>query len=154
MVNYKDLKDLGKAWAKEYCQALNESEAYKEAARGWGIDFDGGMLFVMEASGEIEDNVSAFLDLKDGDCLKIVVLGPDEEPPREPTLTLKGSFLMWRKLAFKKADPIQSIMQGDLQLEGESSLAMKYARAAMELANVVEKTDTTLFTKYDLGGNE
>ncbi|MFO7797740.1 MAG: SCP2 sterol-binding domain-containing protein [Promethearchaeati archaeon] len=151
MVNYEDLEEIAKKWAQEYCEALNNSQAYDEAAKGWGIDFEGSMLFVMEKSGEIEDNVSAFLDLKDGKCLGIKILKPDEDPPREPIMTLKGSFLLWKKLAFREIDPIQSLMSGKLKLEGDMSLAMRYSRAAMELANATKDTDTTFFTKYDLG---
>jgi len=151
MVNYEDLEEIAKKWAQEYCEALNNSQAYDEAAKGWGIDFEGSMLFVMEKSGEIEDNVSAFLDLKDGKCLSIKILKPDENPPREPIMTLKGSFLLWKKLAFREIDPIQSLMSGKLKLEGDMSLAMRYSRAAMELANATKDTDTTFLTKYDLG---
>lgn len=151
MVKFVDLIDLGKAWAAEYCQALNDSPGYEDAAKGWGVDFDGGMFFIMGKCGEIEDDIASFLDLKDGKCLGITIIPPGEDPPRPPTLTLKGTFLLWRKLAFKELDPIQCLMQGTLKLEGDMGLAMKYARAAMELANVVEKTDNTLFTKYDLG---
>jgi len=151
MVKFEDLKEIGKAWAEEFCKALNDSPEYKQAAKGWGVDFDGGMLMVMEKSGEIEDDVSAFLDLKDGKCLGITLLAPGEKPPREPIMMLRGTFLIWKKLAFKEIDPIQTLMQGLLVLEGDMNLALRYAKAAMELTNVVEKTDTSLFTNYDLG---
>jgi len=154
MVKYEDIEEIAEKWAEEYCEALNNSEAYEEAGKGWGIDFEGSMLFVMKKSGEIEDNLSAFLDLEDGKCLGIKILAPDENPPREPIMTLKGSFLLWKKLAFREIDPIQSLMSGKLRLEGDMSLAMRYARAAMELANATKDTDTTFFTKYDLGEEE
>lgn len=151
MVKFEDLIEIGEKWAAEYCKALNESPEYEKAAKGWGVDFEGGMLMIMEKSGEIEDDISAFMDLKDGKCLGIKILRPGEKPPRPPIMTLSGTFLIWKKLAFKELDPIQSLMQGLLKLDGDMSLALRYAKAAMELANVVEKTDTTLFTKYDLG---
>jgi len=151
MVKFDELKEVGEKWAAEYCEALNNTPSYQEAAKGWGVDFEGGMVFVMEACGEIEDDVVSFLDLKDGNCLGIKVLKPGEKPPREPIMTLSAPFLMWRKLALKEVDPISSLMQGKLKLEGEMNLAMRYARAAMELANAVEKTDTSFFTQYDLG---
>lgn len=151
MVKFEDLIDIGKAWAAEYCKALNDSKEYEEAAKGWGVDFEGGMLLTMTKSGEIEDDVSAFANLKDGKCLGFTILAPGEKPPRDPIMSLTGSFLIWKKLAFKEIDPIQTLMQGLLKLEGDMGLALRYAKAAMELANVVENTDTTLFTKYNLG---
>jgi putative sterol carrier protein len=154
MVKFDELKEVGKKWAAEYCEALNNTPSYQEAAKGWGVDFEGGMVFIMEACGEIEDNVVSFLDLKDGECLGIQLLAPGEELPREPIMTLSAPFSTWRKLAFKEIDPIQCLMQGKLKLDGDMSLAMRYARAAMELANAVEKTDTSFFTQYDLGEEE
>lgn len=154
MVKFEELIDIGKEWAAEYCKALNESQEYAEAAKGWGIDFEGGMLMVMTASGEIEDDVASFIDLRDGKCLGITILEPGQKPPREPIMSLTGSFLIWKQLAMKEIDPIQSIMQGLLNLDGDMTLALRYANAAMELANVVEKTDMKLFTLWNLGDEE
>lgn len=151
MVKFEDLKEIAEIWAEKYCKALNESKEYEEAAKGWGVDKEGGMLLVMTASGVIETDIAVFADLKDGKCLGITILAPGDKPPREPIMTLTGSFLLWKKLAFKELDPIQSLMQGDLNLEGDMNLALRYAKAAMELANVVDQIDTSLFTKFNLG---
>ncbi|GAB4313120.1 MAG: SCP2 sterol-binding domain-containing protein [Promethearchaeota archaeon] len=151
VVKFDELKPVGEKWAAEFCKALNESPEYEEAGKGWGVEFDGGMLFVMEACGEIEDDLQAFLDLKDGKCLGIRVLAPGEAPPREPALTVTAPFLTWRKIATHEVGPVQAIMQGLLGLKGDMGLAMRYSRAAVELANAVDQTDTTIFTKYDLG---
>ncbi len=151
MVTFDEIKDMGKKWAAEYCKALNNSPEYEEAAKGWGIDFEGAMLFIMTASGEITFDIVAFLDLKDGKCLGIKLLEPGEAPPRPPGLTLKATFLTWRKLAFKEQNPIQALMTGELGLEGDMDLVMRYAQAAMLLADVTEKTDRSLFTSFDLG---
>nr|MDO8112224.1 SCP2 sterol-binding domain-containing protein [Candidatus Sigynarchaeota archaeon] len=153
-IGYKDLKEIGERWVVEYAKALNNSSTYEESAKGWGIDFEGAMLFVLEKSGEIADDLTVFLDLKDGKCLGIKLLAPGEKPPRPAGFTLSASFLIWKKLAFKELNPIQSIMQGKLLVQGDMTRVMRYARAAMELANAVEHTDATLFTKYDLGEAE
>ncbi|MFX1340455.1 MAG: SCP2 sterol-binding domain-containing protein [Promethearchaeota archaeon] len=151
MVKFDDLKEEAVAWSKEYCEALNNNTNYEESAKNWGIDFEGALYIVLEACGEIEEDIAAFIDLKAGKCLGIKILRVNEDPPREPILKVFGSMLNWRKVAFKEIDIIQSLMQGVLKLEGEMSLAMRYARAAMELINTMENTDRTLFTKYDLG---
>ncbi len=151
MVSFEDIKEIGQKWTKEYCKVLNESPEYEEAAKGWGIDFEGSMLFIMLPSGEINFEIVSFLDLKDGKCLGIKLLEPGEDPPQEPGMILKAPMLIWKKLAFKEMNPVQALMSGDLQLEGDMSLAMKYSQAAMMLADLTEKTDRSLFTKFDLG---
>ncbi|MBD3230912.1 MAG: hypothetical protein GF329_22225 [Candidatus Lokiarchaeota archaeon] len=151
MVSFEDIKEMAISWSKEYCQALNDSDEYKEAAKGWGVDFEGAMLFIMGASGELEDNITAFIDLKDGECLGITVLAPGEDPPRKPGMELKAPLSIWKKLAFKDLNPVQALMTGELQLEGDMQLAMKYSQAAMMLADLTEKTNRSIFTKYDVG---
>ena len=151
MVKFDEMKELGEKFALEFCEALNNSEAYADAGKGWGIDFDGAMLMIFQACGEIEDDVSAFCDLKDGKCLGIKLIPPGEEPPREPTLRIFGLMSTWKKIVEKELDPVQSLMSGDLHLEGEMSLAMKYARAAMQLANVAADVDHEMFNKWNLG---
>lgn len=151
MVKFKDLQEEAINWSKEYCKALNENKLYEEAAKTWGVDFEGAMYVILEACGEIEENVGAFMDLKAGKCNGIKIIGPDDHLPREPILKVSGTMLNWRKISFKELDVIKSLMSGVLKLEGEMSLAMRYARAAMELVNTMENTDRTLFTKYDLG---
>lgn len=151
MVKFNEIKDMAVEWSKEYCKALNDSAEYKEAAAGWGVEFEGAMLFVMGASGELEDDITAFIDLKDGECLGISVLEPGEDPPREPGMELKAPLSTWKKLAFKDLNPVQALMTGELQLEGDMQLAMKYSQAAMMLADLTDKTDRSIFTKYDVG---
>jgi len=152
MVKFADLEEMAKAWADEFGNALNASETYASVAAGWGVDFDGSMLFIFEASGEIEEDIGAFLDLQDGKCLGITVLPPGEDPPRPPTLTIRAPMYNWKKVIFKELDVVGAIMQGKLALTGDMTLVMRYTRAAVELVNVAEQTNTAMFTQFDLGG--
>ncbi|MHA1378918.1 MAG: SCP2 sterol-binding domain-containing protein [Candidatus Helarchaeota archaeon] len=151
MVTFDEIKDMGEQWAQNFCKALNTSEEYAAAAKGWGIDFEGAMLFVWTPSGEIDFEIRTFLDLKDGKCLGIKLLKPGEDPPRPAGMILKAPMNIWKKLAFKELNPVQCLMSGDLKLEGDMNIAMKYSQAAMILADVTEKTDRDLFTKFDVG---
>ena len=147
MVKFAELKEEGINFANSFCKALNENKEYAEAGKGW----KGALLAIMTPSGEIEDEIRAYLDVEDGKCNGIKVLGPGEEPPTEPIMSVRGSMFLWRELAFKRKDPIQCLMTGSMVLEGNMALAMRYARATMELANSAENTDRTLLTKYELG---
>jgi putative sterol carrier protein len=150
MVKFEDLQEEAEKWAKEYCEALNDNENYEEAAKDWGIKQEGAMLFVMEASGEVEDDLTLFLDLKGGKCLGIKLLKPGEDPPRESILALRAPMLIWKKVAFQELDPIKGLMQNKLKVDGDMALAMRYSKAALELSNSTKNTDRTLLTKYTL----
>nr|MDO8109943.1 SCP2 sterol-binding domain-containing protein [Candidatus Sigynarchaeota archaeon] len=150
-VSFADVKPIADAWVKEYANALNQNAKYARAAKGWGVSFDGSLMFVMEKSGEVDTDINIFIDLKDGKCLDARLLAPGENPPRKPGMTLRCPLWMWKQVAFKEIEPISAIMQNKMKLEGDMKLAMRYASAAMELANTVEKTDRTLFTKFNIG---
>lgn len=150
MVKFEELKEDGKKFASSFCQALNENKDYEEAGKGW----KGALLMEMKACGEVEDDVRAFVDVEDGKCREIKLLGPGEDLPEEPVMKITGKMYLWRELAFQRKDPIQCLMTGLLELDGDMALAMKYSRAALELANTAENTDRTLLTKFDLGTGE
>ena len=151
MVKFEDMREESQAWANEYCKALNNSSDYEDAAKDWGVEFEGAMLMVFQPSGEVEENVTSFVDLKGGKCIGITLLTPDEDPPREPGFVLSAPMLIWKKLSFLELDPVQALMTQKLKLEGDLNIIMKFQKAAVLLATTTEKTDRSLFEKYDLG---
>jgi putative sterol carrier protein len=152
MVSFNDLKGKANAWALEYSNALNASKAYARAGKKWGLDFDGAMMFVFQASGEVAEDFSVFLDLKEGKCLGVKLLGPAEKPPRPAPMVIKAPMSTWKSVIFKELDPVAALMQAKLALTGDMSLVMRFAQAAIELVNATEQTDRSLFTQYNLGG--
>ncbi|HME51089.1 MAG TPA: SCP2 sterol-binding domain-containing protein [Candidatus Lokiarchaeia archaeon] len=151
MVKFEDLKDIATNWAEEFSNAINASTHYARSAKKWGVDFDGCMLFVFQASGEIEEDFSIFLDLQAGKCLSIQVLAPGEESPRPAPMIVSAPMSTWKRVIFKEIDPVAALMQKQLDLVGDMSLVMRYAQAAVDLVNATEQTDRSLFTNYDLG---
>ncbi len=149
--SYEDMKPIAEKWIAEYIIALNQNTKYARAAKTWGTTFDGSLMFVMQKSGDVDAELVFFLDLKEGKCLDAKLLPPGEQPPRKPGMTLSCPLSMWKRVAFKELEPISAILQNKMKLEGDMKLAMRYAAAALELANTVEKTDRSMFTKYDLG---
>jgi putative sterol carrier protein len=150
-VSFEEIKPIAEAWIAEYPGALNANTKYARAAKTWGSTFDGSLLLVMEKCGEVDADLRFFLDLKEGKCLGAKLIPPGEDPPRTPGMTLLCPLWMWKQVAFKELEPIAAILQNKMKLIGDMKVAMRYASAALELANTVEKTDRTLFTKYNLG---
>lgn len=151
MVKFEDLKDMANNWANEFSNAINASTHYARSAKKWGVDFDGSMIFVFQASGEIEEDFSIFLDLQAGKCLSTQVLAPGEEPPRAAPMIISAPISTWKRVIFKEIDPVAALMQKQLDLVGDMSLVMRYAQAAVDLVNATEQTDRSLFSNYDLG---
>ncbi|MFX1494687.1 MAG: SCP2 sterol-binding domain-containing protein [Promethearchaeota archaeon] len=153
MLKYKELLKLSGNFAKEFCKTINNSSEYNQAAKGWGVDFEGSLMWLMGASGEIKDDIRIYLDLKDGKCLGIKLLAPDENPPRNPILVLRAPLNIWKEMRIRRINPNQFIMSGRLKIEGNISIIMRYSKAATELGKLAGRQTflKKLFTKYDLG---
>ncbi|MHA2429772.1 MAG: SCP2 sterol-binding domain-containing protein [Promethearchaeota archaeon] len=153
MLKYEGLLKLSANFTKEFCETINKSLEYYHAAKGWGVGFEGSLLWLMSASGEIKDDVKIYLNLKDGKCLGIKLLAPNEDPPRNPILILRAPLNIWKEMRTKRIKPNQFIMSGRLKIEGNISTIMRYSKAATELGKLAGRQTffKKLFTEYDLG---
>ncbi|MFW9773784.1 MAG: SCP2 sterol-binding domain-containing protein [Candidatus Heimdallarchaeota archaeon] len=153
MVKYKDILKISENFEEEFCSAINNSQDYNRAAKGWGVEFEGALLWMMGASGEIIDSLRIFLDLKDGKCLGINILAPNEDIPRDAILILSAPLNIWKEMGTKRINPNQFIMSGRVKIEGNIALMMRYSKAALELGKLAGKQIffRKLFTEYDLG---
>ncbi len=121
-------------WAKAFCKALNDSEAYNKAAETWEGDF----LFVAEH----EDGTSTklYIDLWHGKCRKAYEV-TDEVPETE--FVMSGPYSNWKLVAEKKLDPIQGLMTGKFKLKGDMAKIMRATKAAVEMVNCIMKVPDT-----------
>jgi len=121
-------------WAKAYCKALNDSEAYNKAAETWEGDF----FFVAEyADGTV---VKLYMDLWHGKCRKAFEVKDDSI---EPEFIMSGPYENWKLVAQKKLDPIQGLMTGKFKLKGDMAKIMRATKAAVEMVNTIMQVPDT-----------
>ncbi|MHA1752589.1 MAG: SCP2 sterol-binding domain-containing protein [Candidatus Helarchaeota archaeon] len=123
-------------WGKQFCQKLNESEAYNKAAETWEGDF----VFVMEFEDGTKE-VRLYVDLWHGKCRGTAIVGSD----KEAEFIMSGSYSNWVKVAKKELDPIQGLMTGKFKLEGDMAKIMRATKAAVELVNCVTEVENVEF---------
>ncbi|MFB6132054.1 MAG: SCP2 sterol-binding domain-containing protein, partial [Halanaeroarchaeum sp.] len=105
-------------WVQAYRDQLNQSEEYAEEGEEWGVDFDGSFLFEIQPDDTYDgDPVRLYLDLEDGTCLEASVV--DDEAMVEPGFTLRASYSAWKDLIQGKLNPIEAILSGPFDLEGD-----------------------------------
>ncbi len=123
------VKFLTGAWAAEYCKALNNSAAYKQAGKGWKGDF----IFVAER----EDGTATrlWIDLNDGNCRGTAELKKTDN--KDAAFVMSGPYANWKLVAQKKLDPIQGLMTGKFKLKGDMAMVMRYTKAAVEMVNAI-----------------
>ena len=130
------MKILTKEWLDAFGDAINNNQAYKDAASWW----EGDMMCVIEPSGPLDHEVRFYLGLYHGDCTGVKLLEPGEEV--HPEFTLAGPYDNWVKVAKKELETIQSVMSGKLRLEGNLAKLMRATRAAQEIVNSLQTVPT------------
>ena len=130
-------KFLSKEWIEEYKNVLNDSPAYKEAAKTWEGDF----LFVIEPDDKIDKKTTYYIDLHHGDCLGVDLIDEGKETP-ETAFQYIGKYSDWLKVINGELDPIKGILTRKFKLVGDKGKVMRATKAAKELVNSAQKIDT------------
>jgi putative sterol carrier protein len=86
-----------------------------------------------------EGHVYAHLSLERGRCTEVRTL--ENRDDSDAAFVLYGGYDNWKNLV-EGEDPIQLVMSGKLELEGDMNRVMEYAQAAQRLAGVASETDT------------
>jgi len=123
-------------WVKALKDKINESEAYRSAARTWEGDF----YFIVEPEGSLKERVILYMDLWHGECREAFVV-PDEST-RNPEFRISAPVSAWKKVITKQLDPIQAMMTRQLKLKGNMMKIMRAVKAAQELVNCCTQVPT------------
>jgi putative sterol carrier protein len=86
-----------------------------------------------------EGRVYAHLGLEGGRCTEVDVVGGRDDS--DAAFVLYGEYDDWKNLV-EGEDPINLVMSGKLELDGDLNRVMEYAEAAQRLAGVASETET------------
>lgn len=131
-------------WLNEFQQLINDNPDYAEEASDWGEDFNGAILFVLESDPEagLEETYRFFFDLSGGKCHEARSIGAGEDV--DPGYVVRGPFRKWRAVWEEELDPIQSVLTGELELEGDINRVMQYSQAIQTVLNTALEIDAEL----------
>ena len=127
-------------WVKAAMIELNQSAAYKEAAKAW----EGDMEFVVTALPDGRKEVVLYMDLWHGSCREAYEVTDSKS---KPEFTIMAPLPVWRKVLEGKLDPIRGLVSRQLKMKGNMMKVMKAPKAAIELVNACAKVDTEWPTK-------
>lgn len=121
-------------WAKAAMEAVNQSEAYKAAAKSW----EGDLTFVITALPGDREEVKLYMDLWHGECRGAY----EVTEPQESEFVITAPLPVWRKVLEGKLDPIRGLVSRQLKMKGNMMKVMKAPKAAVELVNSCATVDT------------
>ncbi|AFK20716.1 sterol carrier protein (plasmid) [Haloferax mediterranei ATCC 33500] len=128
------------AYIKEYKRKLNASEEYSDTGEGWGVGFNGDFLYEIQPDGTYEgDPIHFFVGLEDGDCTESYVVGdPDKE---DWGFAYRGGYEDWKLLMQGEIDPVEGMMDGTFDLDGDMQKVMQYSQAAVVMTECAGDVD-------------
>ncbi|MEJ2751844.1 MAG: SCP2 sterol-binding domain-containing protein [Candidatus Promineifilaceae bacterium] len=124
-------------WVKALQEELNNSEAYREAAKNWEGDF----YFIVEKGQGIAEDIYLYLDLWHGEARQAYLQG--DPASKKTAFELRAPLDTWKGVLNKKIDPIKGIMTRQLKLKGNMMKIMKSPKAATELVESAASVETT-----------
>ncbi len=118
------------AWVQALKEAINTSQAYREAAKTWEGDF----FFVIEPDDTttLDKPVTLYMDLWHGECRDAYVVA-DPASHRQPEFVISAPYAVWRQVVTGELDPIKAMMTRQLKLQGNLMKIMRSVKAAHEL---------------------
>lgn len=120
-------------WTKEYIEAVNASDAYREAAATW----EGDVTFCFQAEPDkgVPEDLYAWFDLWHGDCREWKYGVPADEGTGAK-FVISAPYSRWKDIIRKELDPIKGMMQGKIKLQGDLPTIVRYVKASNELVNI------------------
>jgi putative sterol carrier protein len=122
-------------WVKALMAALNQSTAYREAAKNWEGDF-----YFMISGQDGTPASCLYMDLWHGECRAAYAV--DDPQAKAPEFVIEAPLATWRKVLSRQLDPIQGLMTRQLKLKGQLLKVMRAPRAATELVHCCTLIDT------------
>lgn len=124
------------AWLKALMVQLNQSQKYKDAAKGW----EGDMWVVLELEGAPKDPVGMYLDLWHGECRSVHVLTAGEE--LKAAFVLRAPYSRFVDILQGRLDAITAMMSGKLSVKGNMAVMMRNIPGVLQFVRECQALDT------------
>jgi putative sterol carrier protein len=127
-------------WAQALHDEINGSSEYRNAAKEWGVDFNGNLVFAFEADAALAQPLYLFLALKAGSCsVAEFVPGPDRS---DVGFVLRAPFRLWRDILERKTMAATAILTGKMSVEGSKMTLLKHTSSSRALIHCTASVDT------------
>jgi putative sterol carrier protein len=123
-------------WIQTLQKELNESEAYRQAARNWEGDF----YFCVTPSSSGKEQSTFYMDLWHGECRDAFLV--TDESARDPVFIMSAPLNVWKKVITKKLDIVQGLLTRQVKLKGNMAMIMRNVKAAQEIVECCTHIET------------
>lgn len=127
-------------WIQEWRERLNDNDEYAEKGEGWGDGFDGDFVFHVRADDRLPEDRYFFIGLENGTCTEARRIDDPEEV--DAGFTYRGDYSDWLALNNGDIGPIDGMMSGVFDIEGDMQKVLQYSEAAVVMTETGREIDT------------
>lgn len=127
-------------WIVEWREQLNDNDEYAEKGQGWGVGFNGNFVFHIRADGQLPDDRYFFIELDDGTCTEAREI--DDPAEVDAGFIYRGDYADWVALNQGDIGPIDGMMSGVFDIEGDMQKVLQYSEAAVAMSETGQRIDT------------
>lgn len=127
-------------WIAEWRERLNDNQEYGDAGQGWGVGFDGDFVFHVRADDRLPEDHYFFVGLEDGHCTGVREIDDPEEV--DAGFVYRGDYSDWVALNQADIGPIDGMMSGVFDIEGDMQKVLQYSDAAVAMSETGREIDT------------
>ena len=127
-------------WIVEWREQLNDNDEYAEKGQGWGVGFNGDFVLHIRADDLLPEDRYFFIALDDGTCTEAREIdSPDEV---DAGFIYRGDYADWVALNQGDIGPIDGMMSGVFDIEGDMQKVLQYSEAAVAMSETGQRIDT------------
>lgn len=139
-------------WIQEWMDKVNNESTYHETGEGWGVDFNGNFIFEVEVddnyqealqnTDDIENGMAFFAEITDGEVHSATNIGIEEKDQYDWGFNYHGTYSNWKELINRDTGPIDGLMSGKFEVEGDMQKILQWSDGAVDLAGASGMVDT------------
>lgn len=121
-------------WLKGLEVKINSDEKYANIAKNW----EGDIVFVIKPEGNLQEQLTFYLDLWHGSCRK-VEYKPVLEAYPNPVFTLTAKYNDITAILSGKLNPMTAMMTNKLKVSGNMGYIMRNVPTVLDFVRVVQE---------------
>ena len=126
-------------WLHDLEEKLNSDEKYAQVAKKW----EGDLLFIIEPDGNLQEQLTFYLDLWHGAC-RSVDYNPDPENYPGPVFTLNAKYTNITAILTGKLDPMTAMMTNKLKVKGNHGYMMRNVPTVLDFVRCAREVTSEI----------
>jgi putative sterol carrier protein len=122
-------------WAKAFKEEVNQSDAYKQASKGW--QWTVGLVVEAEPDKNFPESKGIVMDLYEGEARDVTIGSADAAAGCD--FVISAPYSRWKQVATKELDATRGMLQGKLKLKGDLPTIVRYTKASQELTEATTR---------------